>query len=183
MKIKFATGNSEKVEHAQNILSNQKVRQLEIETKEPQSESIQEIAKAKIKQAKEKAEIEEDAYLIADDSGLFIPALNGFPGPQTGFFDKTVGRENILKLLENKNKKAEFKAAIALHTSKGQNKVFTGKAEGKIVEPRGDGGFGYDPLFQPKGKEKTWGEKPELKDKKSHREQALNKLKNHLTNL
>ncbi|MFB6158644.1 MAG: non-canonical purine NTP pyrophosphatase, partial [Candidatus Nanohalobium sp.] len=134
---------------------------------------------SKVEQAVEKSDIEDDAFLIADDSGLFIEELNGFPGPQTSFFDRKVGKEKILDLVDE-GAKAEFRAAIALHVPDGENEVFVGSAEGEIVEPRGDGGFGYDPLFLPEGNDETWGEDPEYKDETSHRQKALEKLKEFL---
>lgn len=48
------------------------------------------------------------------------------------------------------------------------------------MEPRGDGGFGYYPIFLPDGNDKTWGEDPEYKDRTSHREQALSRLEKYL---
>lgn len=177
MKIYFATGNSGKVEHADNILDRD-VEQLDIETIEPSVDSIEDIALSKIDQAVEKTDVE-DTFLIADDSGLFINELNGFPGPQTHFFDRKVGKEKILDLVEE-GTKAEFRAAIALHVPDGKNKVFTGKVSGEIVEPRGNGGFGYDPVFVPEGSDKTWGEDPSQKDEESHREQALKQLESYI---
>lgn len=179
MTIYFATGNSGKVKHAQNILPDQEMRQLDIETVEPSVDSIEQIALSKVEQAKEELALSEDDILIADDSGLFIEELNGFPGPQTHFFDRKVGKEKILDLV-SPGSNAEFRAAIAVYRPDGENKVFTGKAKGTIVEPRGDGGFGYDPLFLPKNHDKTWGEHPEYKDRTSHREKAISKLERYV---
>ncbi|MEF8880438.1 MAG: non-canonical purine NTP pyrophosphatase [Candidatus Nanohaloarchaea archaeon] len=182
MEIFFATGNLGKVEHAQNILSDCEVKQLDIDTVEPSVDSIEDIALSKVEQAVEKSDIEDDVFLIADDSGLFIEDLNGFPGPQTHFFDKKVGRERILDLVDL-GADAEFRAAVALHVPGGEDKVFTGKVEGEIVESRGEGGFGYDPLFLPVGNDKTWGEDPSYKDENSHREEALKQLKDFIADL
>ncbi|QGA80660.1 non-canonical purine NTP pyrophosphatase [Candidatus Nanohalobium constans] len=176
MKIYFATGNSGKVEHAQNILSECEVEQLDVETVEPQSGSIEEIALSKVKQVVEKSDLEDSTFLIADDSGLFVDSLNGFPGPLSSPFDSMVGKERLLDLVDP-GADAKFRAAIALHVPDGEDRVFTGKVEGEIVEPRGEGGFGYDPLFLPEGNDKTWGEDPEFKDENSHREEALIQLK------
>jgi XTP/dITP diphosphohydrolase len=181
MKIYFATGNSGKVQHAQNILSDHEVRQLDIETVEPSVDSIKQIALSKVEQATEKSDLKDGELLIADDSGLFIEELNGFPGPQTHFFDRKVGKEKILDLV-NPGSNAEFRAAVALYRPDAENRVFTGKAEGAIVEPRGDGGFGYDPIFLPDGNDETWAEDPGYKDRNSHREKALSKLENYLGN-
>ena len=180
MKIYFATGNPHKVEHAQNILSDCDIEQLDVETVEPQSGSIEEIALSKVEQAVEKSSIEEDVFLIADDSGLFVDELNGFPGPLSSPFDSMVGRERLLDLVDV-GADARFRAAIALHVPDGENEVFVGTAEGEIVEPIGEGGFGYDPLFLPKGNDKTWGQDPDYKDENSHREEALLKLKDFLS--
>ncbi|EHK02468.1 hypothetical protein HRED_04373, partial [Candidatus Haloredivivus sp. G17] len=75
MKIYFATGNSGKVQHAQNILSDHEVQQLDIETVEPSVDSIKQIALSKVEQATEKSDLKDGELLIADDSGLFIEEL------------------------------------------------------------------------------------------------------------
>lgn len=117
---------------------------------------------------------------MADDSGLFIDSLNGFPGPQTHFFDRKVGKENILKLVDD-DASAEFRSAVALYNPQTDEiKVFTGKASGELVEPRGEDGFGYDPLFLPEGNDKTWGEDPSYKNKVSHRKEALEELREYI---
>ncbi|MFQ3308160.1 MAG: XTP/dITP diphosphohydrolase [Candidatus Nanohaloarchaea archaeon] len=179
MKIYFATGNSGKAKHASEILGDQfEVEQLDIETIELSVDSIETIAENKVMQAIEKSD-KEDEFIIADDSGLFIEDLNGFPGPQTHFFDRKVGKDKILNLVDE-GAKAEFRAAIALYNPQSdETEVFTGKAKGEIVKPRGDGGFGYDPLFLPEGNDKTWGEEPEYKNQVSHREEALKKLRDY----
>jgi len=179
MKIYFATSNSGKVENARNILSDCQIEQLNVELVEPQSGSIEEIARSKVKQAVKKADIEEDAFLMADDSGLFVDELNGFPGPLSSPFDSMVGKERLLDLVDL-SADAHFKAAIALHNPNGQNQAFTGNIKGEIVKPRGNKGFGYDPMFLPKGNDETWGEDPDFKDETSHREEALNKLRHYL---
>lgn len=179
MKIFFATGNSGKVKHASKILGDDfKVKQIDIDTVEPSIDSIEEIAEAKVEQAKEKADIPDEGLLIADDSGLFVDSLNGFPGPQTSFFDRKVGRNNLLKLIEDDNS-ASFRAAVALDLGNG-TKVFTGEASGEVVEPRGEEGFGYDPLFLPDGNDETWGEDAEYKDRTSHRKEALEALRSYV---
>ena len=183
MRIYFATGNSGKVEHAQNILSDCRVEQLDVETVEPSVDSIEDIALSKIEQAVDKSDLEDDdVFLIADDSGLFVEELNGFPGPQTSFFDSKVGKEGLLDLVDE-GAEAEFRAAIALYVPNGENKVFTGSAEGEIVKPRGEEGFGYDPMFLPEGNDETWGEDSDHKEENSHREEDLLKLRKYLEDL
>ena len=179
MKIYFATGNSGKVEHAQNILSDCDVKQVDVDTVEPQSASIEEISLSKVEQAVEQTDIEDDAFLIADDSGIFVDDLNGFPGPLSSPFESMVGKERLLDLVDE-GAEAKFRAAIAVHIPGEENQVFTGSAEGEIVESRGDEGFGYDPMFLPKRNDETWGEDPDYKDENSHREEALLKLKDYI---
>ncbi|MFB6203886.1 MAG: non-canonical purine NTP pyrophosphatase [Candidatus Nanohaloarchaea archaeon] len=177
MKIFFATGNEGKVRHADRILEDVKVRQADVETIEPSLDSIEEIARAKVEQAREKVD-NRDSLLIADDSGLFVDSLDGFPGPQTAFFDRKVGKEKLTDLIGDDNS-AEFRAAIALDLGD-DVKVFTGEARGEIVEPRGDGGFGYDPMFLPEGSDRTWGEDVDQKDEHSHRREALEELREYI---
>lgn len=179
MEIYFATGNKGKVKHASNILGdNFKVKRVEVDVTEPSIDSIEDIARSKVQQAREKADIPDEGLLMADDSGLFVDSLNGFPGPQTSFFDEKVGKNNLLKLIEDDNS-ASFRAAIAIDLGN-DTKVFTGEASGEVVEPRGEEGFGYDPLFLPEGKDETWGEDSSFKDEHSHRKEALEKLRDYI---
>ncbi len=184
MKIYFATGNSGKAKHASEILGRQfEVEQVDVETIEPQSNSIEEIAEFKVEQAIEKSNIEDDAFVMADDSGLFVESLNGFPGPLSSPFDSMVGKERLLDLVDE-GAKAEFRAAVAFYNPQSKEiEVFTGKASGELVEPEGEGGFGYDPLFLPEGNDNTWGEDPEYKNEVSHRKNALEKLRNYVEEL
>ena len=91
MEIYLATSNTGRVDHASNILPDSfTVKQLEINTVEPSIDSIEKISRSELEQVLAKTEIN-DAYIMTDDSGLFIDSLNGFPGPQTSFFDEKVG--------------------------------------------------------------------------------------------
>lgn len=181
MKLYFATGNSGKAKHASEILGEQfDVKQLDIETVEYQSMSIEEIAQSKIEQAVEKSKVDSDVFLMADDSGLFVDSLNGFPGPLSSPFDNMVGKERLLDLVDI-GSEAEFRSAVALYNPQSNEiEVFTGSAKGELVKPKGEDGFGYDPLFLPEGNDKTWAEDPEYKNQVSHRKEALEKLRDYL---
>ena len=87
--------------------------------------------------------------LITDDTGLFIPALQGFPGPYAAFVLETIGNAGILRLLEGcSDRSAWFETAIAYADELGV-RVFRGRIDGVIAhEPRGTNGFGYDPIFE-----------------------------------
>lgn len=118
--------------------------------------------------------------LIVEDSGLYIEALNLFPGAYSSFVYKTIGIRGVLKLLEGvENRRACFKSVIALAAPNlSEVKLFTGVVHGVIAtEPRGSGGFGFDPIFIPEGFSKTFAEmSEEEKNRVSHRGEAFRAL-------
>jgi len=110
--------------------------------------------------------------LIVEDSGLFIEVLNGFPGSMSSYFYKKLGVKGVLKLLEGLDRReAYFKSVIAYASPDTGVKVFTGVVYGSIAyEARGTGGFGFDPIFIPRGYERTFAEMClEEKNRVSHR--------------
>ncbi|RLE72114.1 MAG: non-canonical purine NTP pyrophosphatase, RdgB/HAM1 family, partial [Thermoprotei archaeon] len=119
------------------------------------------------------------APFFVEDAGLFVEALNGFPGPYSSYIYKTIGCEGILKLLEGvDNRKAYFLSVVALRAPGLGDVVFKGKVNGIIAnEMRGEKGFGFDPIFIPDGCEKTFAEMNiEEKSRYSHRGKALRKM-------
>jgi XTP/dITP diphosphohydrolase len=128
-----------------------------------------------------------EGWVIADDSGLEVDALAGAPGVYSARYSgkEATDAENnalLLKNLENargKDRKARFRCVIAL--ARGGHKVaaFSGAVEGIIINrPKGAGGFGYDPLFVPRGFCKTFGQLPAAtKNNLSHRAMALERLR------
>lgn len=130
--------------------------------------------------AEEKARYAWDALrcpLIVDDTGFFVSALNGFPGPYAAYVLDTIGMEGILRLLEGaEDRSAYFETAIAYADGEGTVRVFRGVVEGTIVSPRGEQGFGYDPIFSVEGR--TFAERTiEEKAMMSHRGRALAALR------
>ncbi|MBR7107595.1 MAG: RdgB/HAM1 family non-canonical purine NTP pyrophosphatase [Lentisphaeria bacterium] len=118
------------------------------------------------------------APAFADDSGLEVDALDGKPGIYSSRYAPT-DPERIAKLLSEldgcENRRARFVCAIAIAFNGEVLETFEGSVEGTItLAPRGEGGFGYDPVFQPDGYDKTFGELPqEVKNKISHRARAF----------
>ena len=117
---------------------------------------------------------------IADDSGLVVDALNGLPGVLSARFAPTTEERNkkLLGLMEDVTENlrtARFVCALALVRSDGVEWTTAGVCEGVITrKPRGDGGFGYDPLFLIPKYKKTFGELGlKVKDRMSHRSKAL----------
>lgn len=124
---------------------------------------------------------------FADDSGLEVDALNGEPGVDSAYYSGSRDHgKNIEKLLTNlssqSNRKAHFITVFTL-VLHGVEHQFQGSIEGTILtEPRGTGGFGYDPVFQPTGHDRTFAEMTiDEKGLISHRAQALAKMIVYLT--
>lgn len=121
--------------------------------------------------------------LVVEDSGLFIPPLNGFPGAYSAWAQKKIGNTGILKLLAGfADRSAYFRSCIAYADRKGLRK-FCGEVRGTIcgVE-RGSGGFGYDPIFVPEGETQTFAENETLKNRLSHRSNAFTAFARWYTN-
>jgi len=121
---------------------------------------------------------------LADDSGLAVEALGGAPGIYSARWagpDKDFGRamatvEEMLRGAEDR--RARFVCALALSWPDGDTEVFEGSVAGEVAwPPRGDRGFGYDPIFVPAGHERTFAEmEPAEKHAMSHRAHAFRKL-------
>lgn len=119
---------------------------------------------------------------VADDSGLEVDALRGLPGVQSARFagagasDEANNRLLLSRMhhVEPGNRTARFRSSVAVVMPDGEYFVANGSVEGEILrEPRGEGGFGYDPLFLPSGAQKTMAEMSiDEKNRISHRGQA-----------
>ena len=183
-QLVFATHNSNKVNEVRDLLKNRfdilSLDDISI------SEEIKETGITFIENAAIKANFVRDNYQLncfADDSGLEVAALNGAPGVYSARYagelcDYKKNNHLLLKnLIQQKNRSARFITIIALRLEDNLH-FFEGSVEGKICEePRGNTGFGYDPLFIPDGFTKTFAEmSAEEKNKISHRSRAVNKL-------
>lgn len=123
---------------------------------------------------------------MADDSGIEVDALGGGPGPRSARFAgaQATDEENLLRLIEAiravppEGRTARYRCVAVLVTPGGAQDVGEGTVEGELVlEPRGSGGFGYDPMFVPLGERRTMAELgPEEKDAISHRGKAFRGL-------
>ncbi|HLS29178.1 MAG TPA: RdgB/HAM1 family non-canonical purine NTP pyrophosphatase, partial [Opitutales bacterium] len=125
-------------------------------------------------------------WILADDSGLEVDALDGAPGLHSARFagPAATDAENRAKLLKHldrfppSKRGACFVCVLALLGPDHIEKTFEGICSGRIIDKeRGEGGFGYDPIFVPDGLDKTFAEiSAEEKDRLSHRGVALRKL-------
>src|SRR5258708_16996804 len=119
---------------------------------------------------------------LADDSGLVVPALAGAPGIYSARWagpsrDFRVAMEQVQQELGDKDRRAQFVAVLALAWPDGEVALFRGEAHGRLTwPPRGERGFGYDPIFVPDGYEMTFGELDAAKRRISHRARAFEKL-------
>ena len=125
---------------------------------------------------------DENAVVLADDSGISVDVLDGAPGIYSARYagENASDKDNLYKLIDDikakgvKSSPAHYTAAIAIVT-KGKERTVHGWMHGEAIsEARGEGGFGYDPMFIPLGYKQTLGElESEIKRKLSHRSQAL----------
>jgi XTP/dITP diphosphohydrolase len=126
-----------------------------------------------------------EAWALADDSGLCVDALDGAPGVESAYYAGPQGDSaaNLRKLAEamrqvpDAQRGAHFTCVLAL-AGPGGEFVFEGRCDGRLLrEPRGESGFGYDPLFVPEGYTQSFSELgSEIKNRLSHRARAWEKL-------
>lgn len=182
-EIIFVTDNQSKIREVEPIARRYgyKIIQAKIPKLEVQSEDLTRIAKTAALVAYSMV----NKPLFVEDAGLFIEALNGFPGPYSSYVYKTLGCKGLLKLLEgSENRSACFRSVVAL-IYEPYLIVESGESCGYICwEPRGSGGFGFDPIFVPHGSDKTFAEMDiEEKNKYSHRGRAIDKAFKRLLSL
>ncbi len=123
--------------------------------------------------------IVDNAVFLADDSGICVSALDGRPGIYSARYPGETSAEKCLNLLQElgdaTDRRAYFYCAIALRFSDGRSAVVSGRLDGTLAfSPRGDHGFGYDPIFIPEGETQTVAELSAVsKNLLSHRHRAL----------
>lgn len=184
MKIVFATNNKHKVKEIKDLLPSG----IELMTLNEIGcdEEIEETASTLEGNAKIKSDHVKDGYgydCFADDTGLEVEALQGEPGVYSARYagENATFEDNVNKLLDalegQSNRKARFRTVISLVVD-GTQEFFEGICEGEIeCRPKGAHGFGYDPVFRPKGYDLTFAEMDlSTKGRISHRGKAVQKL-------
>jgi XTP/dITP diphosphohydrolase len=178
--IFLATGNFHKFNEARRVLAEHGIAaaMLRVKNVEIQSDSLEEIAKTSVIEAFKRCHLP----VIVEDAGLFVDALKGFPGPYAAYVYRTISNPGLLKLMENvKDRSATFRSVIAYYDDHGEPICFEGEVTGTIAHDEIWGnlktGFGFDPIFQPSGSEKTFAEMAiEEKNGFSHRANAIRKF-------
>jgi XTP/dITP diphosphohydrolase len=184
MKIVFATHNKNKLKEVQSMLPDS-ITLLSLDTIEC-FDDIPETAETLEGNAILKANYITDKYgydCFADDTGLEVEALGGSPGVYSARYagSENDANANVQKLLRAMHgytdRNAQFRTVIALNL-KGKQYLFEGICKGEIIKnPQGQNGFGYDPIFKPKGFDKSFAEMSLVeKNNISHRALAINKL-------
>ena len=180
MEIIFVTGNENKLREAQEILANISTLGYSLDLIEIQG-SAEEIIDAKLDEAYKKIK----KPLIVEDTSLIFESMGELPGPYIKDFLRNVSIDKFHKLASFDGEYNAKAVCLIGFIDSNQNKsIFKGECLGKICEPKGTSNFGWDPVFQPDGFEKTFAQMTaEEKNKVSHRKAAFEKLKNFLNRL
>jgi XTP/dITP diphosphohydrolase len=173
--IYYITSNENKIKEAEEIFERHgsEIEQKHAPYKEIQADTLEEVVEEALKNMSE-----ENVFI--EDAGLFVDALGGFPGVYSRYVEDVLGNEAVLKLLRDvKERGAVFKSVVGYKDS--EIKTFEGRVEGVIAEEqKGTAGFGYDPIFVPKGFNNTFAQDFNLKMRLSHRKQAMESLAKYL---
>ncbi|MBT8201091.1 MAG: RdgB/HAM1 family non-canonical purine NTP pyrophosphatase [Acidimicrobiia bacterium] len=183
MRVVVASKNSDKIAEVESVLGSlgfEFVRGLEWDDVDETGDTLEENALLKARAVVESTGL----AAVADDTGLEVDALNGAPGVFTARFagPEATYADNVAKMLHEMrdatDRRARFRTAVAFVTPEGVESTAEGMLEGEITtEPKGDGGFGYDPIFAVLADGRTLAEMPESeKNQISHRARALKAL-------
>ncbi len=181
-KINYITGNEFKVKVAKGNLEplGFEIVQKDINCPEIQADTIEEVAKYSSKYASD--------YLhentLKNDSGIVIPALNGFPSAYSKYVDQTIGVDGVLKLMDGIEEREAYFLEVLAYTEYGKEPiVFTSKTEGTLAKVKsGDNGWSWDFIFVPKGQNKTMACFEDDERWKLWDESGYNKLAEYLKN-
>lgn len=153
-KLTFITGNAGKAKYLSDYF-HMPVDHLKLDLHEIQSLDLKEVVEDKARRAYEIVK----SPVLVEDVSLVFHGLKKLPGPLIKWFLETLGNDGLCKLLDNVGDRSAFaEVEFAICDENGVH-TFGGSIEGSISEsPRGEMGFGWDPIFIPKGYNKTWAE-------------------------
>lgn len=179
MQINLVTSNLGKVKEFNVILGNSIIiNHIQKEYKELRSDDPEEITKDAAKRVAEELK----KPIVVEDSGLFIEALNDFPGTCSAYIHKRIGLKGILKLMENIDDRTCYYRSAVGYCEPGKAPIsFFGEEKGTVAkEVKGNYGFGHDPIFIPENSKEPYGEIENCENLKRFRKIAVEKLKNYL---
>jgi inosine triphosphate pyrophosphatase len=172
-QITIVTGNSNKLKELQSLApAGMKISSRSIDLSEIQSLNIYEIVEDKVRKAYKAV----GGPVIVEDVSAGLDDLAGLPGPFYKFFREELGDTILVELAKISSDKITIICLAAYYDGK---KLLYGEGtiHGRVVQPRGENGFGFDPIIVPKGKKQTMAEMTsEEKNKISHRGKAFRKL-------
>ena len=174
------TTNEHKRREVERILGVELERAAPGDVPEVQAIDFAEVAEHKARSARDA--LGRPPYpVLVEDSGLVVGAWNGLPGALTKWFLSSVGNEGLLGMLCGEDRRARAVCAVAVADNGGEVRVFQGEVGGSIApEVRGEGGFGWDPIFVPEGGELTYAQMGEAKNQDSHRARAFRQVRGWL---
>jgi XTP/dITP diphosphohydrolase len=178
LKVYLMTSNKGKLKEISSILKDYgiTVKVKRGKKVEIQSSNLKSIVREALKNLSDQT----STPLIIEDSGLFVKSLRGFPGPYSAYTFNTIGIRGLLKLMEGEeDRRGEFRSVAGIYDPNLGLRIFEGVVEGEISEkPKGEKGFGFDPIFIPStGNGLTFAEMDlELKNQLSHRGRSIKKL-------
>jgi XTP/dITP diphosphohydrolase len=176
--VTFVSTNPGKFREVREVLApfGVHVRWERRELPEPQADRLEDVLAAKLA-----AVADLPGYVLVEDSGLFIPSLRGFPGVYSAHILRIWKFDPILELLRHRPRGAYYRAIAGLRRGR-QRWTFAGEVRGTIARrPAGTGGFGYDPIFVPRGWERTFAQATAVeKNAISHRARAIRQVGEHL---
>ncbi len=176
-RFTLVTGNRNKLLEAERILGFQ-VDAFELELPEIQSLDLHEVLRGKGEEAWRRL----GRAIVVEETGLYLPAFGGFPGPLVKWMLEAVGPEGIARSVHALGDPRATARCALLYRDTERELIADGKASGHLVlEARGSEGFGWDPVFVPEEHEVTYAElPPERKDEIGHRGRAWRRLQDLL---
>ena len=180
-RLLLVTGNPGKLAEARRIVAAAgggfELESVALDLPEIQSLDFGEVLDAKLAAARETLQ-RADSSIVVEEAGLELAAMNGFPGPLVRWMLDAVGAEGIARAAHALGDVRARAAALLAWSDGSRTIVVKGECAGELVHPpRGDRGFGFDPIFRPEGESHTFGElRDEEKDALSHRGRAWRNL-------
>ena len=173
MTLYFITGNAGKFREVQALMP--EIQQLDLDLDEIQSLDPQAVIAHKLDQAAQ----HHDGEFIVEDTSLALGCLGGLPGPLIKWFGQALDWRGVAELTQHyDDHSAIARTTIGYRDAAGQNHFFAGELPGQVVLPRGDHGFGWDPIFVPHGYDQTFAElDSDVKNQLSMRRQAVEQFR------